>query len=143
MFSAVHFLSVQGGMCHHDLKHFNIAVLEREDGMPHASIIDFGTCYPCEWIPEDVLGTVSYHPWEVHVESNYHRLERDVIDSLQRRFEPLENMYDEHSHLLLTRRRPGRFDAPAGACDTFGVGCMLAELMYGIQELVPQHKASL
>ena len=50
--------------------------------------------------------------------------------------------YDEHSHTLLTRRRAGRFDIPYGSCDTFGVACMLSELLYGICDLVPEHKAS-
>jgi len=65
LFAGVHFLSHHGRMCHHDMKHFNVAVAEGPDGVPNACLFDFGTTFPCQFIPDEVFGTNAYHPYEV------------------------------------------------------------------------------
>jgi len=137
LFAAVHFLSVKCRMCHHDIKHFNVAVEPKgQGGVPVAQLFDFGTCYPCQFVPDDVFGTNAYHPYEVHIDPQYYRPTTETVNEIADFFEPLSHMYNGEAQGMLRCKDPARIDEPMGSCDTFGVAVMLCELLYGIQERV-------
>lgn len=131
---AVHFLSSYGQMCHHDIKFANVAVQMR-GREPHATLIDFGTCYPCAAIPDSVYGTHNYHPREVHAtDPSTVRVPSSELTRFLADFaDPLSDMYGSELGELRARNEL-RFDEPRGACDTFGIGVILAEMLYGVSE---------
>jgi len=134
----VHFLADYGQMSHHDLKMFNVAIeppfsLNVADE-PHARVFDFGTTYPCEYIPDSVFGTNAYHPPEVHLVNERREPTAERITEMKEFFEGyLNKLYDKEARsALLHDKLPARYDDPYGACDVFGVGALLAEMIYGI-----------
>jgi len=145
IFKAVHFLAEYGHMCHRDLKMFNLGVEPpfsipttecREE--PTASLFDFGTCYPCDYIPDMVFGTNAYHPPEAD------RMERrkptdEIIKDMKDFYEGyLMKLYDKDAKAaLLYDKEEGRFDKPEGSSDVFGCGALLAEMIFGISERCP------
>jgi len=135
LFSAIDFLSSVGHMCHHDIKFANVAVKDcaGSDSLPHATLIDFGTCYPCLAIPDSVYGTHNYHPREVHIDSNYQEMDREQLSFVDNFVDPLNDMYGGETGEIRARAEL-RYDEPRGSCDTFGVGVVLTEMLYGVSE---------
>jgi len=142
IFAAVHFLSKHASLCHHDIKMFNVAVEPHfsTDSLeqPHATLFDFGTCFPCNFIPDSVYGTNAYHPPEVHYEVLRQAATEQTAKEIQEFYgSHFTNLYQSGDKaMLLYSREEVRVDRPPGACDVFGVGALLAEMLYGIYETI-------
>ena len=141
VFKAVHFLADYGHFCHRDLKMFNVAVSPSFDAgskeEPVGTLFDFGTCYPCEYIPENVFGTNAYHPPEADACVRRTPPE-EAISELKEFYDSyLAKIYDKETKIALTYdKEPARCDLPYGASDLFGCGTMLTEMIYGIYEQI-------
>jgi len=141
IFKAVHFLADYGHMCHRDLKMFNLGVEpafsvdSREE--PTASLFDFGTCYPCEYIPDMVFGTNAYHPPEADA-CVRRKPTDDRIAEMKDFFEGfMTKLYDKDAKAaLLYDKEAARFDEPYGSSDIFGCAALLAEMIFGIYEQI-------
>jgi len=135
--AGISFLGTTCRLCHHDLKMFNVAIDKQPDGSLKATIFDFGTTFPCDYIHEEVYGTNAYHPWEVAVESDLCHGPAPTDESVQELrdfFGDLKEMYPKDAWTNLVMKRSARQDYPHGSCDIFGVGTMFAELLYGIED---------